>query len=401
MNAIVYIPLLALAWALGFLLAILAAHYFLVVIDSSASGYEKIAWPDEGLTDFFWKVFYLAWLAGIWMAPFIIVSRLISHDALWRFAIVAGSFWLFLPIGMLSSLSAHSPWMPFWPGLFSRMSQRPQATVSFYLLSIPISVVLVGAFHAIMMREDTAMAQCLFLAPLAAAAYLIYARTLGRLGLVLTFTKGGENERPKKKKKTKKPAENIPAAGEHTEQPIYKQPSELPPIDTPFEGPVTGYNVQFDNRLPPADVAPAARRPLIDDDEDLTPLTMEAGEPDPVTEKKPPPPPPPSAEEMALWDTTKRVKEPKQPWDSSLVAFLFEEKTLQRWLILAVGLAILGGLCTALRELRPMEKEKESEKTTAARLAPRGGAPLPNGRNWGYSNCISVNSDGPADSLPF
>ena len=350
MNALVYIPLLALTWCLGFLLAVFAAHYFLVVLDNAASGSERVIFPDEPLVDWFGKVFYLAWIGGVWMAPLIILGGLMSSVAWVRLVFTAGSFWLLFPIGLLSSRSANSPWMPFWPGLFARMGQRKPAVIGFYLLSIPISFAFVGCFYLIAMSQELSIATVIGLAPVAAAGFLVYARALGRLGLVLTFTKGSKNE-PKTRKKKAKKKEDLPKIGEHTEQPINKQPSEMPPMDTPYEGPISGYDVQYEDR--PTPEKPAVARKLDDDDEDSTTIAMTAEAPDPAAAKKSPPLAPPSPSELALWDKSTRIREPKQPWDASLVAFLLEPRAFSAWLLLTAGLAFFGVLIYFMRELRP------------------------------------------------
>ena len=352
MNAFVYIPLLAATWAIAFAFAITAAHYFLVVIDSSAAGSDKIVWPDEPMIDWFYKVFYLAWLGGAWIGPLIVIGRLVSTDPGMRFIFTAGSFWLLFPFGMLSSLSANSPWMPFSLRLFSRLSQRFGAVVVFYILSIPISLAFVGSFHALFMRPETPTLYVAIIAPVGAASYLIYARALGRLGLVLSFTKGAVNEPSRRKRKRKKNAERKDTV-EHDEQPRFKQPSELPPIETPFEGAITGYDVQFDEKHSTPE-APRASRMQPDEDEDLTPFEMTGEEPDPNTAKKEQPPPAPTSADLEVWQKSERVQEPAHPFNSSLFGFLFEPRTASSWLILTAGLALLGLMIQLLRELRPV-----------------------------------------------
>jgi hypothetical protein len=367
MTAFVFIPLLALTWVIGLILAVFAAHYFLVVIDSTTAGGERIVWPDEPLTDWFAKVFYLAWLGGAWMAPLVIFGRLMTYDPWLRFAITAGSFWLFFPIGMLSSLSANSPWVPLSPKLFGRMAQRAGTVFGFYLLSIPISLAFVGSFHAIVMKTGVSTMITVLLAPVASAGYLIYGRVLGRLGLVLTVTTGGDNEKAKRKGSRKTKDDEPTPLGQHAEQPVvHMQPSELPPVET-IEGPLTGYNVQFGDKAPitrskpkplpklheDADLTPPLPKLHEDGDEDLTPFAVEPELPNPEAATKPPERAPPREDEIVLWDKTKRVKEPEHPWNASLVTFLFEPRTTSAWLILTAGLAIFGLLIGLLRELRP------------------------------------------------
>ena len=85
MNAILFVPLLALAWILGFFVLAHAGHYFLSIVESSAVGLARnvpwkkgafrerirdgIDWPEESFHDFFWKGFHLLYLTTIWAGP--------------------------------------------------------------------------------------------------------------------------------------------------------------------------------------------------------------------------------------------------------------------------------------------------------------------------------------------
>jgi hypothetical protein len=352
MNAFLFIPLLAATWALGFVLSLFAAHYFLTVLESTAAGNDKIVWPEEPLIDWFWKAFYLAFLGGVWITPMIVAGRLLTPDPWARLVFTALSFWLFFPIGIISSQSAESIWIPFWPGVFKRLGQRIPAVTGFYLLSVPIAFAFVGSFLLIL-RTDVSFEWAVLLAPISAAGFLAYARTLGRLGFVLSFTRGANNERIKGGRRKKKERSKL---AEHTEQPIHAQPSELPPVETPFEGAITGYNVVFDDR-PPAEEAPKPTLLTLDDDDDRRPLQLE---PDPIDHSNrarermnKPPMPEPDPEEMAAWEKTRSLKEPKQPYDAKLLTFLFEQRSTTAWIILAVGLALVGGMIRMMREFRP------------------------------------------------
>lgn len=354
MNAFLFIPLLAATWVLGFVLSLYAAHYFLTVLESTAAGNDKIVWPEEPLIDWFWKAFYLAFLGGVWLAPMIVIGRVALADPWAQMVFIALAFWLLLPIGILSSQSAESIWVPFWPGVFKRLQQRMPAVVGFYLLSIPIAFAFVGSFHVIT-RTDASFVLGLFFAPVCAAGFLIYARTLGRLGFVLSFTKGANNERVKGERRKNK---ERPKIGEHTEQPINAQPSELPPVETPYEGAMTGYNVVFDDR-PSAEV-PSKPTLLTLDDEDEgegRPLQLEADTDDDATRARErmnkPPLPEPDPVEMAAWEQTRSMKEPKQPYDAKLLTFLFEPRSMTAWIMLGSGMALFGGFIRALREFRP------------------------------------------------
>src|SRR5262245_57083312 len=127
--AYVFVPLLALAWMLGFLVAAHAAHYFLSIVESSATATARnvpwegrsfkewirdgVNWPDDLFTDYFAKTFYFAYMIGIWAGPAVLVGRLLFPDSPWSIVFAGAAFWLFFPIGLLSSLSSDSRWTPF------------------------------------------------------------------------------------------------------------------------------------------------------------------------------------------------------------------------------------------------------------------------------------------------
>src|SRR5947209_2134040 len=123
MNAFLFIPLLALTWAFGFALLTISAHYFLVVLEGTAAGNEEVVLPDEPMTDWFGKGFYLAVLGIIWGAPGVILAWSAGRGSPpLQLALLIGWLWLLFPIGMLSSLCASTRWLPLWPGLFGRMA---------------------------------------------------------------------------------------------------------------------------------------------------------------------------------------------------------------------------------------------------------------------------------------
>src|SRR5256885_2278597 len=67
---------------------------------------------------------------------------------------------------------------------------------------------------------------------------LIYARLLGRLAFVLAFTRSFM-----KRKKKREPAESKQQLDPSPSEYELTQPSDLPPVETPYDGPVTGYDI--------------------------------------------------------------------------------------------------------------------------------------------------------------
>ncbi len=352
MTAFLFIPLLAATWICGFILILFAAHYFVTVLESAAAGSETVIWQEEPFVDWIWKGFYLAWIAGFWLVPMIVVSRLASAHLVVRTAALACGLWLLLPIGILSSQTAQSPWIPFWPGLLSRLVKRSKIAVGFYLLDLPIVLLWSIIFVSVTMRENKSILFVIVLSPIAAMLLFMHAWLIGRLGLVLSFTRGS-SAGPKKRKR-KKIVSPTPATGNHSEQPIHLQPSELPPIATPFEGEITGYNIQYDPqpviRNPPT---PAPVPASGTEHEDTESFAMSAAEELPEADDRSHQLPVPSKDELALMSEDRRVRAPNIAFNSSLWTIFREPNTLKAIFILSLGFACFAIMIQMLAQLRP------------------------------------------------
>jgi hypothetical protein len=381
MTAFFFIPLLAVAWILGLFVAANAAHFFLTIVESSATPIARnvswrgrpfrewirdgVAWPDDGFIDYFGKTFYLAYMVGIWAGPAIIVGRLtLGADSPWATVFAGAAFWLLFPIGLLSSLSSETRWTPFRLALVGALARRPGKTLAFYLLSAPVLAVVFLTFDLILLRTDRVTAAwAIGLSPVAVLAFFVYARLLGRLGLVVTFTP--KKKAPARASRTRKrrlpapkydpatrwvgPKEDIPDV-----PPAGAQPPDLPGLASPIDGPVTGYAVDFAGKAPPPE-EPKPTRVYTFDDDDPTPITVA--------------PPPdvsgtdrakiaaelatPSEREMDLI-LRERPTEPGNPYGAESVTFLFDVKTIEPWLRLTICLIALALLQRALDALRPI-----------------------------------------------
>jgi len=82
LDAIIFIPALAGSVVFGFVFLLFASHYYLSVMQSAGAGARDVAWVNEPILDHFWKVFYLAWLMGLWFGPAYFVGRAIGHRPL-------------------------------------------------------------------------------------------------------------------------------------------------------------------------------------------------------------------------------------------------------------------------------------------------------------------------------
>ncbi len=231
-------------------------------------------------------------------------------------------------------------------------------------MSLPLLAVLVVTFELLLLdSHKLALGWSIALCPVAVVAFFIFARLLGRLGLVVTFTQPRvETMRKPRARKPSRPVHAydertrpfIPKEGIPDDPPSHAQPADLPPIETPFDGPVTGYGVDFSGSAPPVEEAKPAS-PIMHFDDDDTQITV-APPPD-VTgtdrEKIAAQLAKPSERELAL-HLRERPQEPRNPYGVEAVSFLFDPKTIDPWVRLTLGLMLMHILQRSLDLLRPV-----------------------------------------------
>ncbi|MDY3562833.1 hypothetical protein R5W23_004313 [Gemmata sp. JC673] len=368
LRALIFVPALVGSTLLGFLFLLHAASYYLSVLEGTAAGAKEIPWQSEALTDNFLKVFYLAWLIGLWAGPAYLIGRAVGPSEPWlKFVIPLLVMWALYPVSQLTSLSASTAWMPLNADVFARLVQKPAVTAGFFALTVPVYAVFGLAFKwAFLTKGEYPL---LFVGmPLLAVSMLLYARLLGRLAFALLFTK--DLLRRRKKKPRPEPVRR--ARVEEAEEPaaLAPQPSDLQPISTP-DGELVGYNVLIADDDPPrpprkrvkaqiADdglpepppahepPAPAHRleraRTWADEDEDALPYEMKAAEgKEPEKATRPSEVLKPRADEVALLDRHDAPKAPKQVWSGELFVFLGQPGTVYAILVLT-ALGLLAGM---------------------------------------------------------
>lgn len=187
-EGILFVCLFATTVIIGGFVAGYAAHCFHVVVENTAAGNDEVTWPDEPFLDWFWKVFYLVWLAGVGVGVSWWLVRRVQFEndelklASQIVAAVAGG-WLLFPICLLSSLSANSPWVILRWTVLRQLGRNLGATGVFYGTS---AALLIGcAVLGILGVQGSPWWLLIGVGPLLAAGLLIYARLLGRLALVV------------------------------------------------------------------------------------------------------------------------------------------------------------------------------------------------------------------------
>jgi len=358
LRAFIFVPALVACVILGFLFALFLANAYLNVLQSTGSGARDMAWPSEPFVDNFWKVFYLGWLIGLWLGPaWFLGAAFAKGDVPWmRYALPLAVFWLLYPFSQLSSLSGPSIWLPIHHDVFGRIARKPHVAIGFLVLSAGTLAIFGLAFHWTF--TATGIVYLFLGSPLFVTAALVYSRLLGRLAFSLMFTKSILA----RKKKRKLAKEEVPDASpsQPVEESEFRPPSELPPIQTPDEGDLTGYDIRVEdaprkrvkaqsaNDREPAAASPS-RLKQADDDEayGVRPPEVEPEERAPVDVVKP------SALEMKLLCRADAPKPPKQVWSPQVLAFVLQPDTLVVIGLLTTLCLMFGAAVRVAREFNP------------------------------------------------
>lgn len=373
LEAVIFVPALVGSVVFGFLFALYLAHHYLTVLQSTGAGARHVAWLSEPILDHFWKVFYLAWLIGLWLGPAWLLGRKFAGGAgpLWlKFAVPLAVFWLLYPVSQLSSLSGPTIWLPLVPGVVDRLARKPAVVLGFLVLSGGVLALFGLGFYWVYLADG--IERLVIGCPVLVLSVYLYARLLGRLAFVLAFTKSVFDAKPKKKKRKAADDEVRTAAAaavSHDEEGDggFVQAKDLPPIQTPDEGPLTGYDVRFED-APPApkprkrvvaevvDPDPESelrpkRRPRFADDEDepyemhLPEVAPEERIPDEVVR--------PKESELRLVSKDDSGRPPTAAWTGELLAFLAQPETLAAIGMLSMFCFAAGGMVRIARAFNP------------------------------------------------
>jgi hypothetical protein len=263
-QAMMFMCLMVGQCLLGLLLLVYGARCFQVVVEETAAGIDEVAWPDEPYLDWLARAVHVFWLAAVWLVPVGFLLRFLARaNPDLPVAALAlppvGVFWLMFPIGVLSSMSASSPWAVFRPALLTGLARIAPSVVVFYAVSALLLAACAGCVgYALSTLNLLWMAGG---AIAVSTTFLIYARLLGRIAWLLgslepagssperavgarppvravqvTDPWGGPATKGKRKKKKKKraaasstPKPPVEGYGLADEEPV--APPAVPPLD--------------------------------------------------------------------------------------------------------------------------------------------------------------------------
>jgi hypothetical protein len=187
---------------IGFWIGTFAAPAYLAVVEETSAGNEEVTWPDgAGIVDGLWKFGYLIWIFGWSILPVGLLWFFRPDLQTWGIGgwVLSVLLWVLLfPIVLLSSLAGNSAWSLLDGRVLLRLIRRPHALALALVPSLAL-ITLCLWLGTLLIIEPSFMV-ALGIGPIAAAAFLIHARLLGRAGWILTYDRskktGANQEQP-------------------------------------------------------------------------------------------------------------------------------------------------------------------------------------------------------------
>jgi hypothetical protein len=258
---IIFVLLFATTIIVGIAVLMFTARCVLVVVQETGLGYDEITWPNETYHDWLGHSVLFIELLGIWLAPAALAARLLREvwlpdQGLLRILLLAGpGLWLFFPIGLLSSLSAQSRWVPFRWTIFVNFLRIAPSALGFYILTaILLGIAVAPWYYAMVVRQAVLLPVA---GAVSGAVILIYARLLGRVAwLIQRLPSSAPRAATVEKRPPAKPASRKPS-----KRPAKKKRKPAAQVQDPWAVPESESSRPRTGRFPWAEEPPPAKPP--------------------------------------------------------------------------------------------------------------------------------------------
>jgi hypothetical protein len=256
-GVILFVMTMVVAVILGLAVFAYIAHCFLLITQETAAGNDEVRWPSESYYDWLWQAPYLAWLAGVWLLPAVLLVRVLNPPSprfapgLWLALVSVAVLWLMFPVSLLSSLSGNSRWLVFRADVVRRLVKRAPPVLFFYGAS-GLLLVAGGTMVYFILGLGRGGLMLPAAGLVGATVLFIYARLLGRVTWIISKVRAPAAHSPRKAKRPWVPGDTPPKPRRAAPAPAKKRA----PIRTP-EGLVQGYGVSQEEELPAPEPEPA------------------------------------------------------------------------------------------------------------------------------------------------
>lgn len=378
--AILFVVSLAASIMVGVCVLAYAARCLLVVVQETGLGQDEIVWPNEPYVDWLGHAVQLLELLGIWLAPAALTARLLRNvwlpdEGALRVLLLAGpGLWLFFPIGLLSSLSAESRWVPFrWTIFLCFLRVTPSALGFYFLTALVLGAAVVPWYFALFGGRGVLLP---IAAIVSAVVLFIYGRLLGRLAWIIQrlpaprrapdkakVAKHPQSSRRQKKRKPGVRAQDPWAIPEEEER-AHQTSKRFPWTEKPAAKPKPGYQPPSAEEIEgygfakekPAAAQPPPEKPARSRFA-LSPEEYEAYDVQAAAASQPSPPREPQADlfsEQVRQRMAERSRNqpppPAHPFFSGVYTFPLYSTCLPSCLVLSLAFLAEGGLLYLLME---------------------------------------------------
>lgn len=362
-NVLLFLMSLIGVGIVGAFLFAYTAHCLLVVVTDTASGQDEIRFPGDPVLDWLGQSLQVAVVLALWLVPAGFLSRALSqtlfpdNGGLRLLVLAVPGLWLFFPVGLLSSLSAASPFVVLRAAIVARLLRVLPSLLVFYAATAVVAGVAAWLWGLSLFTEH------FYLVPVAAvvgaSAVLVYARLLGRLAWLVRRSPERKKPEspagrlpPRKRARVKAqdpwgdraPApKSAPAAARKKPRPAADDGPGLTPYGTRAE-PVEPYGLADDALfIPPVFERAAAPRPAADD------FPMPTDDENQSAPRRERPDLRPSELEMRLRERTPDSRPPPFPLFSGVYSFPWYGHSFSVWARLVIGATVVGfGVCFML-----------------------------------------------------
>jgi hypothetical protein len=224
-QAMIFLFTLAALGIAGPLWLCYASHCFLVLITESSIGEAEVRWPDETVTDWWWKALYCFGMLAFWATACLTLFSPLLLVSPWLFGVAAGVLvWFAFPIGMLCVMDADSALAIVHLPLIIRLVRHAGAVLLVGITTLPLGVMTVGLLTGAVLHNLAWAIGAAFVLPV---TLLLYGRSWGRLAWLVLNVK---RRRPPKEAPPREAAEAV--AHDPWAPPPRQEAPAPPPIET-------------------------------------------------------------------------------------------------------------------------------------------------------------------------
>jgi hypothetical protein len=205
-----------------------ASHGFLTILTESSIGQPEVSWPNEMVTDWWWKPIYCFGSFAVWLTAGLLLSLPLMALNVWAGAALWANFvWFGYPVSLMCVMDANNSLAVIHLPLLVRLARHLGAVAAVGLATLPFGIMGAGLLALSLLHSTWWAIPAALVLPW---TVFVYARCWGRLAWMLLNLK--DRRRPDDEKP---PVE----AAKATVQDPWAAPAEepIPEVEVQVEAP--------------------------------------------------------------------------------------------------------------------------------------------------------------------